>query len=132
MPGAKLNVQEPRTNRARSQADGLNRKTTETIFVRPAAVDDVPAIVALVNSYARQGTVLPRTTTAVYMSIDDWLVAESGGELSRRSRAVSGIGNRPEANGRVVGRSQEPPDTQIIRTDAHHPLFPANRFLHHR
>ncbi len=53
----------------------------QTINVRRAIVDDVPAIVNLVNSHALNGTVLPRSTNAVYATIDDWFVAVAGNEL---------------------------------------------------
>jgi amino-acid N-acetyltransferase len=52
-----------------------------TIAIRPAIVDDVPQICAMVNALALQGTVLPRTYQAVCDSIDDWLVAKVGGEV---------------------------------------------------
>ena len=55
--------------------------TPETIDVRRALADDVPAIVSLVNSHALKGDVLPRTTNAVYRTIDDWFVAIAGDEV---------------------------------------------------
>ena len=55
--------------------------TPQTINVRRAIVDDVPAIVSLVNSHALNGTILPRSTNAVYATIDDWFVAVAGSEL---------------------------------------------------
>jgi len=55
--------------------------TTQTITIRQAVADDVPAIVNLVNSHALQGDVLPRSTNAVYKTIDDWFVAAAGDEV---------------------------------------------------
>ena len=55
--------------------------TPQTITVRRAVADDVPAIVKLVNSHALSGDVLPRSTNAVYETIDDWFVAIAGDEV---------------------------------------------------
>ena len=52
----------------------------ETITIRRAVPDDVPSIVSLVNSHAINGEILPRTTEAVYATIDDWIVASAGDE----------------------------------------------------
>jgi N-acetylglutamate synthase-like GNAT family acetyltransferase len=49
--------------------------------VRKATTDDVSAIFALVSEHARRGTVLPRTRHSIDSTIDDWLVAEVGGEI---------------------------------------------------
>lgn len=49
--------------------------------VRMATVDDVSGIFALVSEHARRGTVLPRTRHSIDITIDDWLVAEAGGEI---------------------------------------------------
>ncbi len=53
----------------------------ETITIRRAVPDDVPSIVSLVNSHAINGEILPRTTEAVYATIDDWIVASAGDEI---------------------------------------------------
>lgn len=53
----------------------------QTITIRPAVIDDVPAIVRLVNNQALHGHVLPRSTDAVYNTIGDWFVAVAGDEL---------------------------------------------------
>lgn len=49
--------------------------------VRKATLDDVPGIFALVSEHARRGTVLPRTLHSINDTIDDWLVAETGGNI---------------------------------------------------
>lgn len=56
-------------------------KPVVTRIVRKATVDDVPEIFALVSEYARRGAVLPRTLLSINSTIDDWLVAEVGGEI---------------------------------------------------
>jgi amino-acid N-acetyltransferase len=53
----------------------------QLINIRPAVVDDVAEIVALVNTHAFQGDVLPRSLQSVYDTIEDWIVAEAGGEI---------------------------------------------------
>lgn len=53
----------------------------ELIAIRRASTDDLAEIVSLVNHLARRGQLLPRSEQAVYRTIDDWLVAESGSEV---------------------------------------------------
>lgn len=45
------------------------------ILIRPAQLDDVDEITALVNRFAAQNVMLPRTTESVRQTIVDWLVA---------------------------------------------------------
>ncbi len=56
-------------------------RAVETIQIRFARTDDVSAIVDLVNGFATDGTVLPRTSRSVYEHLDSWFVAEAGGEI---------------------------------------------------
>jgi amino-acid N-acetyltransferase len=44
--------------------------------VRPATPSDIPAIVALVGSYARRGEVLPRSDEEIRDTLADWVVGE--------------------------------------------------------
>ena len=53
----------------------------QVINIRPAVVDDVAEIVALVNTHAFQGSVLPRSLQSVYDTVEDWIVAEADGEI---------------------------------------------------
>jgi amino-acid N-acetyltransferase len=50
------------------------------ITIRPAGVADGQAIYELVNSYARQGLMLPVSQSAVYQAIRDFVVADEGGQ----------------------------------------------------
>jgi amino-acid N-acetyltransferase len=43
--------------------------------IRPAREEDVPHIVALVNHFAGQNLMLPRTEESVHRTLADWLVA---------------------------------------------------------
>lgn len=53
----------------------------DLIAIRRARLDDVSEIVTLVNEHARRGQLLPRSRQAVERTIDDWLVADAGGEM---------------------------------------------------
>lgn len=46
-----------------------------TITMRPAQEQDIPAIVAMVNRFAAQNVMLPRTEESVRQTLPDWLVA---------------------------------------------------------
>ncbi len=46
-----------------------------SILLRPAEAGDVPAIVAMVNGFADQNVMLPRTPESVRHTLGDWLVA---------------------------------------------------------
>lgn len=50
-------------------------------LIRPARIDDVPAIGELVAYYARQRDLLPRPVADIYQSIREWIVAEADGEI---------------------------------------------------
>jgi len=45
------------------------------IIIRPATVQDIPAIVAMVNRFAAKNIMLPRTEASVQQTLADWLVA---------------------------------------------------------
>jgi len=47
------------------------------IKVRRARLADVPGMMPLLNEYARQAEILPRTEQDVYRSIREWVVAET-------------------------------------------------------
>lgn len=49
--------------------------------VRPARIEDVPAIGELVAYYARQRDLLPRPVADIYQSVREWMVAEVDGEI---------------------------------------------------
>jgi amino-acid N-acetyltransferase len=49
--------------------------------VRPAAIGDVPYIHHLLEDYARQGNLLPRTMSELYRHLRDFFVIESQGQV---------------------------------------------------
>ena len=55
---------------------------SQTDFItRRATLNDVPAMMPLLEAYARQAEILPRTAADVYQSIREWVVTEAGGEI---------------------------------------------------
>lgn len=51
------------------------------VTVRRARLSDVPRMMPLLDQYARQAEILPRTEEDVYRSIREWVVAELEGEM---------------------------------------------------
>src|SRR5262245_13051462 len=56
--------------------------------IRRARLTDVSRMMPLLNDYARQAEILPRTEDDVYRSIREWVVAETGPELR-----IAGMGS---------------------------------------
>jgi N-acetylglutamate synthase-like GNAT family acetyltransferase len=83
------------------------------VRLREATERDVPAVLALVNDYARQNLVLARTEESLRGCLDDFAVAELDGEVvgcSALSELGPGLGEirslavRAEMNGHGIGR----------------------------
>jgi len=53
----------------------------DTIIIRKARLADVVQMTPVLDEYARQAEILPRTAADVYQSIRDWVVAEANGEV---------------------------------------------------
>lgn len=53
----------------------------ESPVIRPARVGDVPQISALINGYAAQGMMLPKTDAQLYNNVRDFVVADAGGKI---------------------------------------------------
>lgn len=65
--------------------------TTNAVTIRPATAQDIHAIVTMVNRFAAQNVMLPRTEASVQQSLADWLVAvESDGSGSEK---IAGCGS---------------------------------------
>jgi amino-acid N-acetyltransferase len=54
---------------------------TSQIQIRRARLADVAQMMPLLNEYARQAEILPRTEADVYQSIRDWVVADAGRQI---------------------------------------------------
>ena len=48
---------------------------SESLVIRPAQLSDIPAILRLINGYASQALMLPRTELELCESLRDFLVA---------------------------------------------------------
>jgi N-acetylglutamate synthase-like GNAT family acetyltransferase len=88
--------------------------TTGTPYVlRPARAADVPAILALVNGFAAEQRMLPRTAESVLLALDDFVVAAGPrgeilacGALKEYSPSlaeVASVAVAPAAHGRGLG-----------------------------
>jgi len=54
---------------------------TRTPVIRRAELTDVAQMMPLLNEYARQAEILPRTESDVYPSIREWVLAEVDGKI---------------------------------------------------
>ncbi len=87
---------------------------TAPVSIRKAAMSDIPALLQLINNYARQGIMLPRTEFEMAENIRDFVVLHAGEQLAGcaalhfygptmgeiRSLAVD-----PAVNGKGFGRA---------------------------
>ena len=55
--------------------------STAAPVVRPARVGDVPQMAELINYYAAQGLMLPKTEAQLYNNVRDFVVADAGGSI---------------------------------------------------
>ena len=88
---------------------------SDVFQVRPACASDVPGIAALVNGYAAQAVMLPRSAESIALALDDFVVAADGhgrvvacGALKQYSPSlaeVASVAVSPEAHGHGVGRA---------------------------
>ena len=61
----------------------LNRTTQSAVStIRPAAIGDVPYIHHLIEIYAAQGNLLPRTMNELYRHLRDFFVVEVNGQVA--------------------------------------------------
>ncbi len=58
-----------------------NHRNPKPANVRQARLADVPRMMPLLNQYAQQAEILPRTEEDVYRSIREWVVAEAEHKL---------------------------------------------------
>lgn len=82
--------------------------------LRKAAVDDVPALLAIVNGYAERGLLLPRTEASLRARLSDFTVAEVDGtvvgcaaltELGPGLAEVRSLAVREDFGGRGIGHA---------------------------
>ncbi len=82
-------------------------------IIRRAHVDDVEQIASLINSYAAQGLMLPKTETQLYNNLRDFIVADVDGSIVgcaglkitwRDLAEIVSLAVAPEWQGRGLGR----------------------------
>lgn len=85
-----------------------------TPIVRRARIDDVPDMAALINHYAREGMMLPKSPTQLYNHLRDFIVAEVDGKVVgcaglkimwRDLAEIVSLAVHPEWQGHGIGRS---------------------------
>ena len=62
-------------------SDQSNHQGEQQVILRPAREEDIPAIVELVNGYAAQNLMLPRSPEEVRRTLKTWIVAELDGRV---------------------------------------------------
>lgn len=88
---------------------------SDVFQIRPACASDVHGIAALVNGYAAQAVMLPRSAESIALALDDFVVAADGygrvvacGALKQYSPSlaeVASVAVSPAAHGHGVGRA---------------------------
>ena len=68
-------------------------KLMDEIRIRPAAEEDIVDIAALVNGFAAENLMLPRTEESILQSLPDWLVAAGPGAWRSRGAQLLGCGS---------------------------------------
>lgn len=86
----------------------------QTVICRKASTDDIDAIYELIQGYASQGIMLPRSKETLRRQIDTFLIAEwegrlvGCGSLTRLGDdlvEIRSLGLHPEYKGRGIGRT---------------------------
>jgi N-acetylglutamate synthase-like GNAT family acetyltransferase len=87
--------------------------TQTNVLIRPAAPTDIPALIAFIEPFVADGTLLPRTTDEVAELLPSFFVAESDGRIvgcaaleiySRKLAEIRSLAVAPEAQGLGIGK----------------------------
>ncbi|MCS7220551.1 MAG: N-acetyltransferase [Anaerolineae bacterium] len=87
---------------------------SDNVIIRPARAEDVPAMAKLINGYAAQDLMLPRSEEQLLRHLPDFVVAEAAGRiigcaglarLSPELAEIRSLAVAPEMQGRGVGRA---------------------------
>jgi amino-acid N-acetyltransferase len=90
------------------------RAVGESLTARQATLRDIPALLQLINSYAAQGIMLPRTEFEISENIRDFTLAYAGAQLlgcgalhfyTPASAEIRSLAVAPQARGHGVGIS---------------------------
>jgi amino-acid N-acetyltransferase len=68
-------------DQAENQSAFRQKGTTRGIDVRKASMQDIPALLELINGYAAKGIMLPRTEFEMSENMRDFMVAYAGNQL---------------------------------------------------
>ncbi len=60
---------------------GVDLVAPPTVTIRLAKAKDVPGIVKLVNEHTRRGNLLPRSIENIATGLNNWHIAEAGGQI---------------------------------------------------
>ncbi len=75
-------IKKPMSSGAASHAGATRAVESVTPIIRPAAISDVPYIHHLLEIYAAQGNLLPRTMSELYRHLRDFFVVEVAGRVA--------------------------------------------------
>ena len=75
-------IKKPMSSGAVSHAGATRAVASVTPIIRPAAIGDVPDIHHLLDIYASQGNLLPRTMSELYRHLRDFFVIEMNGKVA--------------------------------------------------
>jgi amino-acid N-acetyltransferase len=94
-------------------------------MIRPARVGDVPRMAELINSYATQGLMLPKSEAQIYNHVRDFVVADAGGTVAgcgglkvtwHNLAEIVSLAVAPAYQGRGIGRALVLPLIEEART----------------
>ncbi len=75
-------IKQPKSSGTASHAGATRAVASVTPIIRPAAIGDVPDIHHLLDIYASQGNLLPRTMSELYRHLRDFFVIEVRGKVA--------------------------------------------------
>mgnify|MGYP001563784685 FL=1 len=75
-------IKKPMSSGAASHAGATRAAQNVVPIIRPAAINDVPYIHHLLEIYAAQGNLLPRTMSELYRHLRDFFVIEVAGRVA--------------------------------------------------
>jgi amino-acid N-acetyltransferase len=78
-----------------------------SMTIRPAQELDIPSITALVNQFAAQDVMLPRTEASVHRTMDDWLVVVDGPHVAACGSLVPLTGTLVEIRSLAVDEAYQ-------------------------
>lgn len=84
-----------------------NQLSAKGYAIRKARLADVPEMMSLLNEFARQAEILPRTEANVYQTIRDWVVAEADDRVVGMGNLLIMWGDLAEIRSLVIDPSHQ-------------------------